>query len=91
MIEVKIVRLDALPNTNTVQNQHAKSLVFFLRHHLTGLDTIKVTNFTIHVRKQTSFFLRAAVQGLYHPLPGRRNNFLFETGAPRKGSYSGIE
>ena len=46
---------------------------------------------TIHVRKQTSFFLWKTVQRLYRPLPGPWDNFLFETGAPRKGSFPGIE
>ena len=45
----------------------------------------------IHVRKQTSFFLRTTVQRLYCPLPSPWSNFLFETSAPREGSYPGIE
>ena len=44
---------------------------------------------TIHVCKQTSFFLRATVQRLYRPLPGPWKNF-FETGAAQEGSYPGI-
>ena len=67
---------DALPNTNTVST--AKSWVFFVRHHATKLDTIKVTSVTIYVHKQTSLFLQTAVQELYHPLPNLWNNFLFE-------------
>ena len=39
---------------------------------------------TIHVHKQTSFFLRTTNQRLYRLLPGPWNNFLFERGAPRK-------
>ena len=45
---------------------------------------------TLHVRKQTSFFLRATVQRFYRPLSGPWNNILFETGAPREGSYPEI-
>ena len=46
---------------------------------------------TIHVPKQTSFLLRTTVLRLYCPSPGPWDNFLFETGAPREGSYPGIE
>ena len=46
---------------------------------------------TIHVCKQTSFFLLATAQKLYSTLPSPWDNVLFETGAPREGSYPGIE
>ena len=46
---------------------------------------------TIHVCKQTSFFLRTTVKRLYRPLPGPWDNFLFETDAPWEDSCPGIE
>ena len=34
---------------------------------------------TVHIRKQTSFFLRTTVQRLYRPLPVPWNNFIWNT------------
>ena len=64
----KILQPDVLPNTNTVQNQHSEKLVLFL-NILRRLDTIKDTSFTIHICKQTIFFLWIAFQRLCRPLP----------------------